>query len=272
MKERVTKLKLYASVLVKKIVFAWQTETAYAGNTVGELLSTVFYNITFLVFIDVILKKFKLIAGYSFPDMMVLTLISQTVFYAGLTFTYTSVELFIKSVRDGSFDTLLLKPVSVLFQVMTLGIRPFSGAFFSIPPLLIYIFLVIQQNAFHPSMFGLIAGIGGLIMGILFLHFFRFAFAMLVFKNKQIKNLLKTLEFLSEGGSYPYEAYQGIVKIAVLFLSPLLAGAGIPSLYFLDKTASLIPLAIEAGLLILFSAATIYLWKQGLKEYESASS
>ena len=84
MKERVTKLKLYASVLVKKIVFAWQTETAYAGNTVGELLSTVFYNITFLVFIDVILKKFKLIAGYSFPDMMVLTLISQTVFYAGL--------------------------------------------------------------------------------------------------------------------------------------------------------------------------------------------
>lgn len=272
MKELAINLKFYLRILVKKIVFAWQTETAYAGNTLGELLSTIFYNVTLLVFLDVILKKFKMIAGYTFPDMLVLTMISQMIFYTGLTFTYSSVELFVKGVRDGTFDTLLLKPVSVFFQVMTLGMRPFNGAFFSIPPLSIYAVLIIQQNAFHPTLFGLIAGICGLLMGFLLLHFFRFTFAMLVFKNKQIKNLLKTLEFLTDGGAYPYEAYRGIVKVIVLFLSPLLAGAGIPSLYFLNKTTSLVPLLIEAGLLALFSFTSLYLWRQGLKLYESASS
>lgn len=272
MKELVSNIRFYLRVLAKKIQFAWQIETAYAGNTIGELFSTVFYNITFIIFIDIVLRKYKLLAGYSFNDMLILVFVTQIVFYTGLTITYDSMSKFVQSVRDGIFDTYLLKPMSVFFQVMTLSIRPFSGLFFSVPPLLIYVLLIIKNQAFHPEPFGVTIGLLGIFVGILYLHFYRFTFAMFVFKTKQVKNLLKTLDLLGDAGSFPYEAYTEPFRTIVFFIAPFLAAAAIPATYFLNKTTSLWPFVIQIGLMLFFMTTALLLWRKGLKEYESVSS
>lgn len=272
MKGLASNAKLYWRILVKKFLFAWQIETAYAGNTVGELFSTVFYNITFIIFIDIVLKKFKLIAGYSFSDMLVLTFVTQVVFYTALTFTYDSVSTFVKNVRDGIFDTYLLKPISVFFQVMTLSLRPFSGLFFSIPPLMIYVVLIIKHHAFNPTPFGLTVGLISMVIGFLYLHFYRFTFGMIVFKTKQIKNLLKTIDLLGDAGSFPYEAYAEPFRTVVFFIAPFLAAGAIPASYLLGKATTFWPISIQIGLLIFFMTTTFLLWRNGLKIYESVSS
>jgi ABC-2 type transport system permease protein len=155
---------------------------------------------------------------------------------------------------------------------MTLGLRPFSGFFFSIPPLSIYIFLIIRNNAFHPTPSQFAMGLASLSVGLLLLHFYRYTFATIAFKAKEITNIMKMLDLFGDFGAYPYEMYHQPLLTVVMFVAPLLPAAGIPASYFLGKSTTITPLLIQLALLTFFIIACSIGWKKGLKAYESASS
>lgn len=272
MKELGAKLRFYLTYLTKRFLFSWQIETAYVGNVVGELMSTLFYNITYITFLSVLLSKIKLIGNYSFNDMLVLTLMMQVAFYTALTFTYESSNTFVHDVKYGGFDTNLLRPISPLFQIMTSGLRPFSGIFFSVPPLSIYIFLIIKNHALNPTLLQAAVTLFSFGIGILLLHFYRFMFAMISFKAKEAKNIMKMLDFFGDLGGYPYEAYKQPFLTIVLLIAPLLPAAAIPASYLLGKSTTITPLLVQIGLLALFTTICFAMWKRGLRIYESVSS
>lgn len=265
-------IRYYARIFWYQLIFAWQSEVAYVTNIVGELVSTLVYNICYIIFLQFLLKKIPTLAGYSLNDMLVLTFFSQVVFYSSLALSRDTFSKLTEYVRHGQFDLLVIKPLSLFFQIVTLGIRPFAGIFFSIPPLAIYLFLIIQRGAFSPTSFGMTMGILSLLNGIALMFFYRLAFTLPIFFVKKAKDLTKTLDWLGVFGYYPYEAYSEPLRTVLLFLTPSLAASGIASTYFLNKTTSFIPFISGVVILIIFICASLLLWRKGIKEYESASS
>jgi ABC-2 type transport system permease protein len=252
--------------------FSWQTETAYVKNTVALLISTFSYNLVFIAFLYVLLSKIKLLAGYTLDDMLVLTFVGQIVYYAAAAFFMESVSAFTKYVKSGSFDMLILRPMSLLFQSLTLAMRPFSGLFFSLPPLSVYAYLIIARGVFQPSLSELILGIVSLVIGFLFFAIYHFTYGMFVFRITQAQNILKIISSFSDIGAYPFEAYEGAIRAVFAVFIPLLVAGGIPTSYFLGKTVGLELIGLQVLLTSVYGFVFYYLWKTGTRRYESISS
>jgi ABC-2 type transport system permease protein len=236
------------------------------------LLGTVSWNLSYIFFLKVITTKVKSIAGYDFNDMMVFTFVTEIIFYITWIFAYQSSERFVDLVKEGGFDMLLIKPVSLLLQVSTIRISVFETLFSGIGPLCIYAYLIYSTHEFSPSARQIFLSIFTGIIGIGIVYSFRYAYAMVVFWIKQARNLMKTLGFLSDIGSFPIEAYAEPMRTSLTFVAPAIVAAGVPGSYLLGKTESLDLLVYQLIIFAVFTGAFLFLWKKGLPLYESASS
>jgi len=267
-----SKYKFIIRLFWQKLIFAWQIETAYVGNVVGNLLSTFIYNVTFIIFLDIILKSVDSFGGYTFSDMLVYALVSQVIFYSQSFMTFGSASRLVREVRNGDFDVHILKPISLLFQAMTSALRPFSTLVFAAPSFGLYIWLIIVNTAWHPTVYNLILGSFSLMFGVITLNVYRFTLAIMVFFFKQSKKITKTADITSSIGQFPYGVFKSTAKIIISVLVPFFLAAAIPVEYFLNKTSSLNLFFLQFVICILFIVLLNVFWKKGLKSYNSASS
>lgn len=258
--------------LITKTKFSWQIETAYLGNVVGNLVSTFTFNLAYISFITAILGRFNTFAGYTIGEMLIFTLIGQMSFYGTGYISGPSATEFSRSVKSGNFDMLLIKPISAFMQVMSIKIQPLSTIIYSIPSFSLYIFLIHKGDYFHPTLIGTTLAILSLIIGLIFSHFYRFAVVMTIFKIRQNKSLVKTIDILGRLGEFPYEAYSPFLRFIVSLFTPNFLAAAVPALYILNRSTSAVPLLILIGATLISFIFTIIQWKNGLKIYESASS
>lgn len=266
-------VKIRWKIISSCTMFTFRESLAYTINNYGNLLSMVTYMVTYLIFINVLFARVKVIAGYTFADMLLFTLIGQINYYTTFVFSLGSIDRLDREVNTGELDLWLIKPVPslwfVTFQRINLGELVFS-AFPATIPLLVL--LADKWPSFHVRPAGLAAGVLCMILGQIIVHCFQFMVAMTVFftgEGKNAKNMAIELTFF---GDLPLEAYPRWLKYIGFSIVPFLIYTALATSFILGKSTDYSILYYLTGLTAVFLWGKSALWKLAMKHYSSASS
>ena len=266
-------IQLRLNLLRECTFFSFKEATAYAGNNYGNMLSTVFYMTTYLIFIGALFNKVKTVAGYNYGEILVLTLVTQICFYLVWSFTISNTDLLARNVKSGDLDLWITRPVPLLWFVTFQKININSLLVDAVPATTPLIFLVIN-NFNEPIQFtNLLAGMAVMFMGIVISHCFQFILNLSCFwtgENQNMRNLAFELGFF--GDAIPFEGYStNFRKVGMLFI-PSMINSALATSVILGKNTNPITLPVIFALMLIFLWLNIKVWKMALKHYSSASS
>lgn len=260
-------------IITSCTMFTFKESLAYTMNNYGNLFSMITYMVTYLIFVNVLFARVKMIAGYTFADMLFFTLIGQIGFYTTYVFSLGSIERLDWAVNTGELDLWLIKPVPALwfvtFQRINLGELLFS-AFPATIPLLVL--LADKWKLFHIGGLGLLAGVLCMVMGQVIIHCFQFMVAMTVFFTGEGKNAKNMAVELTTFGDLPLEAYPSWLKYVGLSVIPFLINTALATSFILGKSSNYSLLIYVGVLMVVFLWGKVALWKLALRYYSSASS
>lgn len=265
------RLTQYARLLRINAVNTWQVETAYFGNGWGNLLSTVAYTATFIVFISVIYANVRTMAGYTRDQMLFLSFIGQVNFYAMYVWVWNNLQRLVEDVNRGSFDLVLAKPLPSLFYTSTRNISLLPQLRDGLPSLLI-VALVINWHNVTVSWLGALCGIVIILAGQLAVQTFGLLLALPVFWFGQASDSLNLGYVIFSGTDIPYEGVPQVIRFVLIYAIPVLIPSTLATSVMLGK------LNVLTGLLVALSATAILtlvkrsVWKRALANYASASS
>jgi ABC-2 type transport system permease protein len=259
MRESVFKnyIKTRFDILKLNIINTYQIETAYIGENWGNILSTLFYTVTYIMFVNIIYANVKTFAGYERDGILFLTLIGQISFYIVWGLGITNAKNMIRDVNSGSLDLLLTKPIPSLFYISTRTLSLVSIFRDGFATLLILI-LSINWNALSFAPMHVFWGIIIFLAGQIAFNAFQFLFALPVFWFGEADQIL--------GVSY---TFMGMVLSTIV---PVLIGTHVATSVMLGKSDGPIYAAIAISVAILFTSIKAILWKVALRNYSSASS
>ena len=250
-----------------------QEALAYPFNNWGGLISTLFYSLTYVAFLSIIFGRTRLIAGYNFSQILLLTFISQTAFYLSWSWSVTSIKRLGEAVKSGDIDLVLSRPVPALWYVSTRRIRINMLLFEGLPALVPCVILLWQNHDFNISLFGLITGLTVFVLGHLLIHCFQFILSLLVFWTGEAENVRKLGESIVDlGDNVPWEGFTYGLQMIGIFLIPILAQTTLTTSYLIGKTQSVIPVVLVLIATIIFFIVKIKAWQFALRHYSSASS
>jgi ABC-2 type transport system permease protein len=147
-------------------VFELRKSLAYSLDNWGGFMSMLFYMLTYLLFLDVLFGKVRLIAGYNHTEMLFFTLIIQVNYYLMHVFTAGNIDALDEGINTGQLDLWLVKPVPslwfVTFRNINLGFL-LLNAFPAIVPTLVVLFG--KWSGFSMSVGGVMAGLVCMFLG-----------------------------------------------------------------------------------------------------------
>ena len=276
MKQWVYKIKQSLKILKALVRYSFITESAYAANNWGNILSTTAYVITLILFIKIILQKFHSIAGYSENEILILFFSGQLYFYAswGSGVRMIGFEL-VEAVRNGNFDYYLIRPWNVLIALLGTRLRTFALLRDAIVPTAI-LSLWINWGAVH-------------IHSVTQLLFFIFPIIALIIEFAISITLSSIVFFLGEAtrvldvfvransdntlSQMPLDALPtGSKRYLLLSILPALLTSAVGGAVFLGKLPLMHGLIIALPIVCVALVIMTIVWKLGLKHYASASS
>ena len=95
-------------ILRTNIWYSIQEDFSSFFNNIGNVFSTVFFTLTYLVFIKVIFSNINVLAGYSKDEILLLTMIGQFHLTSIWLWSYPNLEMMTEHVYRGTLDLLLL--------------------------------------------------------------------------------------------------------------------------------------------------------------------
>src|SRR3989344_3048357 len=272
MKQLVYNTKKRLSLLSATTRYTFRSETAHLSNNWGNVLSTCFYTISNIIFIDVLYSNVKTVAGYGRDEMLLFMFIGQISYYLSWLI-HQNIDWLIEIVNNGQLDLVLSRPVPSLFYITFGRVRLFSVLRDCIPPMIVLSLVIKWQNlALSP----LNIGVGLLIclMGIACAHVVHFISALPVFwigQSSQVLDMSENIEY-NIGKTIPLEGFGKKIQFFFTALVPYLISTGVATSVALGKapaTTALIGVTIiTIGALL----AKQYAWSIALKAYTSASS
>jgi len=232
----------------------------FLGKTIRFVMAT--------VFLLLIRNNVTEVGGYSADAMIVFYLTYQTIDTLAQVF-YRGVYEFGNSIRTGSFDGILTKPINALFTVLT-GIPDVNDAFFFVISTAVSIYLVATADlsiTLSSSLWYLF------LLGISFLiatgiHIFVLCITLLTTDSN---NVMFTYRDVSRLGQFPITIYGELIRFSLFFIIPIGLMVTIPAqvLLNLELTYSILFTTLFG---IAFFTASIQTWNWTLKKYSSASS
>lgn len=267
-------VKIRWKIITSCTMFGFRESLAYTFNNYGNLLSMVVYMTTYLIFLDVLFGRVKMIAGYGYAEMLFFTLVIQINYYLLFIITQANTERLDQSINTGELDLWLVKPVPALwfvtFRKINLGELLF-GAFPATIPLLII--MAGKWGSLQMPFGGVASGILSILLGQVIIHCFVFIIAMTAFftgEGKHARNL--GVEFSTFGDTVPFEGYPKFMKYIGLTVVPFMVQTALAVSYFLGKSTNYYYLIYILGLAVFFLWLKTAAWRFALKHYSSASS
>lgn len=257
-------------ILRINIINTYQIETAFIGNNWGNMLSTLFYTLSYILFINVIFANVRTFAGYSKNEILFLTLIGQLSFFFIWMFSITNAKELIQDVNSGNLDMILTKPLPSLFYVSTKKISFIGFLRDGFATIAILCFLINWTNL-NLNLVNLISGIIIFIFGQIAFNGFQFLFALPVFWFGESTSI-HVVSYSFVDSSVPYEGYTKVLRLIFSTIMPVLITSLISTSVMLGKSNPMImtPLAVIIGITFLFIKSAA--WRFALKNYTSASS
>lgn len=268
-----TQLKDRLNLIKASIVFTAQSELAYAGNNWANLLATVAYTTSILIFINVVYSNVQTVAGYTYTDMLMYFFVYQITYYTNQLTTYRNLENLVPEVNNGNLDLILVKPVPILFFLMTRTISLVSLITIAIPPMLAICFSI-NWNSLSISLPNLVIGILVWVCGLISLHVIQIIAALPVFWFGESENILNLATAATSASSMmiPFEGYNQTLQKILGTVFPMLIATGFTVSVLLGKSNSMALLIWAFVVAIIAILLRNMAWKFALKHYTSASS
>lgn len=263
---------MYKRIKLLKLAIkdSYLQDIAHISNVWGGLLSTLMYTVTFIFFIDIVMAKYQTFAGYNREEVLFVALIGQAAFYLLWLLPWTNYPKMIESVRSGSLDYLLTKPVPQLFFLSRRDLHLLNILLNTIPTLTIFA-LFINWSQLHFDIVNVLAGIVIFLCGQLVMDAVSFLFAVPVFWLGDSDRILRILNDVIES-KIPFEGFSSTFQIFLTTIFPVLLANVVPASVILGKANPTYWVAIAISITMLFVWLKNYIWKLACRNYASASS
>lgn len=238
----------------------------YRMNFVMMLLQNMLHSFSVIISIDLLFRFITDIAGLSRDEVIVVVCTSLVVngLYRG--FFRPNLLDFNQSIRLGSFDFKLLKPISMTFQITVGKYEFYSLCSIILPLCYIYVNLRATNVSFMNYLVYLILVVGGTI---LFSLFMTIVFSLsLYFVN--IQKLDETYYAFMSILEKPKEIYPKGMQV-LLYLIPLIPIANTPARYLFHKS-TLFDILVLVILVLFFFFLYKLIFRIGLQRYEGSSN
>ncbi len=266
-------LKLRWKILKANTYFSFRESMAYSLNNWGGLASTVVYMITYLVFLSAIFGRVKTVAGYTFSEILLFTLVSQFNFYLSWIWSVTNISNLGESVKSGGLDLILTKPLPVLWQVTFSKVNLFMLLFEMWPATLPLLYLIYKNHDLVISGSGVVWGAIIFVCGHIAIHCMQFVFGLAVFwwgEHRSFNSLSYQIAFF--GDSIPIEAYPKWFLTLGVSIFPFLLHTALTTSFVLGKTSDIRWVWWSVLVMVVFLIIKKKMWEKALKAYSSASS
>lgn len=179
-------------------------------------------------------------------------------------------------VINGEFDRYMLRPMNLLFQVISEKLQPDAvGELLVGTILVVYSVIkgVVVIDALHIIMFIVSVFAGALIYSAIKLFFASFAFWV-----KISGPFLQAAYNMADFAKYPTEIYAKFIQFIITWIIPFAFVAYLPASYFLGVSGfmglnnNIFVIVIEVVISIVFSLIAYAVFHRGTKVYESAGN
>jgi ABC-2 type transport system permease protein len=261
-------LRLYARLVGARA----RSQLQYRLSFALELLAT-----TLIVFLDfvmilVLFAHVDALAGWTIEEVALLYGIACIAF-AIADLVVGHLDLFPTMIRDGTFDLLLVRPLSTLFQVVTteFALRRLGKALQGLVVLLVAVArLDVDWTIGRAAMIPVAVLAGAVIYGAVWVALATIAF-WIVDAMEFVNAFTYGGNFLSQ---YPINLFAAWLRGLVVFVIPVAFVAYFPALYVVDKPDPLgLPEALRfasPAVAVVASVAAGLVWRGAVRHYRSA--
>ncbi|MFW7379135.1 MAG: ABC transporter permease [Oligoflexus sp.] len=260
-------LKKYASVYQEFIQHSFSEAMSYRLHFILLIVMDLLFYFSLLGSVEFIFQHVETIGPWGRSEFMFFTAFMIAIDHLHMTFISESFWNLSTDIRTGKLDFVLLKPIASLFQIFFRYIRPGTLLNFFVPwGFLIYFGLELELNAL--AWFSLPFLV---LLGLALLVSVEILISMSMFwtiESFGINFLRMQMQQLSRWPDFIYRFYAR--KFFSLVIPVLLIGSA-PVKFLLDQSQWQLML-LMLGLTTASWLLTGFLWKRGLRFYESASS
>jgi ABC-2 type transport system permease protein len=234
-----------------------------------RIIMDLIYYIVNILFFQVIYLHTPLIAGWDNSQMMVFVASYLVVDALNMTIFSSNMWWLPALVNKGNLDYYLIRPVSPLFF---LSLREFSANSFVnlLMALGIFIHALIQYQGPY-DIWDLLLLFILIVNGTLIYYCVQLLMILPVFWTHSSRGFVDLFYSLGMAMERPHRIYRGVLKILFTTILPFALIASFPAKIFLegfDGETFLHLLSVTLGLW----TVVLFVWKQALKNYSSASS
>ena len=238
------------------------------------LMGFFFTQIMGIMFLYLVFQQIPSLNGWTFDQLVFIYGFAQIP--RGIDHLFTD-NLWLVSWRlviNGDFDRYMLRPMNILFQIISERIKRDD-----LGELLVGTILVIRSinkgivvvDAVHIVLF-----IVSIIAGAFIYTAIKLFFASIAFWIKISGPILQVAYEMSDFAKYPTEIYAKAVKFVITWVIPFAFVAYLPASYFLGAGSfmghSSLIIAVEAGIALIFCILAYIMFSVGIKNYESAGN
>ncbi len=262
----------WLGILLASLKFRIQTELAYIGNFWLELVSTFFFVLTYIVFIDILFRRVGEVAAYDKNDFLFMSLVGQLTFYTVSRILAPPMGRLVATVRTGEFDLTLLKPAPTRLLLYSSSWRPLYMLYTSVPNIAIYVWLIEWQGLVM-TWSSLAMGAVVWLCGVVIFSTFMFMLAYPVFTQGDATDLVGMWWSTMSMTEFPYDKLPSAIKALSLSVLPgLLMTAG--STQVILNKSDTNHLLLGASIVGAIFALIVYsfFWSRAMLNYSSASS
>lgn len=261
--------------MIKKYFLVWwilannsfQTQLNIRWGLLIFLIAKILRFAVFIIFIFILVKQTKLLAGYNL-EQMVLFFLSFNLVDMLAQLLLREVYRFRSQIILGNFDFYLLKPVNPLFRALFGG--PDLIDFTTLIPLVISILYIINQMGLF-NLPSLMIYFFMISIGFIIALSFHILVLSLAVVTTEIDNALMLYRDIMSMGKMPIDIYKEPIRSLLTFIIPVGIAMSFPAKALLGL------LSVQMIFYALIFAMVIFLlslksWQYALKNYSSASS
>lgn len=263
-------LKKYGYLYLKMLSFTLKSELSYRLNYFLKIFYGPAYLGVMLLLVEIAFTKAPQLGGLSKDEGILLYSIFSLLYALAILFFVRGFRYFLwQGLRLGVLDFLLTKPVSVQFLVA------FSWPTFEQLPLILGELLLfirqawLVQSQITPSsalLFSLM-----MVLAMVILYLMLSTYATLGFYVTKAAQIIEILDKTTDFANYPTSIFPSSIQTAMFTFLPIAFCSYVPTLFLLNRGNPV--LLVGAVLLVaIFYFLNSWAWKQGLKQYSSASS
>jgi ABC-2 type transport system permease protein len=222
-----------------------------------------------LIPILVVFGRTQVIAGWSFPEMLLVLgwFVALKGFLEGAV--SPSLVNVIEHVRKGTLDFILLKPADAQLLVSIAKIEPWrvvdlAGAL----AIFVYAF---RQLGRTPSLGDVAAALAMLVAALLVLYSIAILVVSIAFVAVRVDNLLYLFQSVFDVARWPSTIFRGALAVVFTYVLPLALMTTYPALALLGKLTPATAFGALLGTLA-FAAFARFAWLSSIGRYTSASS